>query len=206
MVSSKDPSPSKWSKHSLQWHPHGAALANAHSFVSWGGRQGVAPATALHIAGTWRGNPPLMMSLGWQRHCPRCPCHCHCNCLCRLHHHHHCCHHCRRRQPLLPLLPSAIAVTVVVSHRRHRLHLCRGPIILPTVQGYFWRARQGQMQYAWGGQTIKAGFPKWQGKDSPRHCLNAGMLVLMQDWAFLVCKCSVLGIRFFHGMSMELPS
>ena len=52
MVSSQDPSPLKWSKHSLQWHPHGAALDNAHSFVSRGGRQDVAPATALHIAGT----------------------------------------------------------------------------------------------------------------------------------------------------------
>ncbi len=37
MVSSQDPSPLKWSKHSLQWHPHGTALGNAHSFVSRGG-------------------------------------------------------------------------------------------------------------------------------------------------------------------------
>ncbi len=34
MESSQDPSPLKWSKHSLKWHPHGAALGNAHSFVS----------------------------------------------------------------------------------------------------------------------------------------------------------------------------
>jgi hypothetical protein len=50
MVSSQDPSPLKWSKHSLQWHPYGTVLGNAHSFVSGGGRQGIAPATALHIA------------------------------------------------------------------------------------------------------------------------------------------------------------
>ncbi len=49
MVSSQDSSPLKWSKHSLQWHPHGAALDNAHSFVSRGGRQGVAPASACTL-------------------------------------------------------------------------------------------------------------------------------------------------------------
>ncbi len=27
----------------------------------WGWRQGVAPATALHISGTWRGNPPFVI-------------------------------------------------------------------------------------------------------------------------------------------------
>jgi hypothetical protein len=52
MVSSQDPLTLKWSKHSLQWHPDGAALGNAHSFVPRGGRQGVAPATVLHIAST----------------------------------------------------------------------------------------------------------------------------------------------------------
>jgi hypothetical protein len=52
MVSSQDPSPLKWSKHSLQGHPDGAALGNAHSFVPRGERQGIAPATVLHIAGT----------------------------------------------------------------------------------------------------------------------------------------------------------
>ncbi len=82
---------------------------------------------------------------------------------------------------------------------------CCWPIILCTVQGYFWCTRQSQRRYMWGGQIIKAGFPKRQGKDSPHHRLNAGLLVLMQDWAFL-CRCSVLDIRFFHGMSMELPS
>jgi hypothetical protein len=48
--------------------------------------------------------------------------------------------------------------------------------------GIFGAPDKGQMQYVWGGQTIKAGFPKRQGKDSPRHCLDAGLLVLMQDW------------------------
>ncbi len=71
------------------------------------------------------------------------------------------------------------------------LPICRRLIILCTVQEYFWRARQGPMLYVWRGQTIKARFPKRQGKDSPRHCLNAGLLVLMQDWAFLH-RCSVL--------------
>ncbi len=57
--------PLKWSKHSLQWHPDGAAQDNAHFIVPRGGRQGVAPATVLHIAGTWRGNPPLCQLLWW---------------------------------------------------------------------------------------------------------------------------------------------
>ncbi len=69
--------------------------------------------------------------------------------------------------------------------------VCRRPIILRTVQGYFWHAQQGQMQYVWGGQAIEAGFPKRWGKDSPHHRLNAGLLVLMQYWAFLR-GCSVL--------------
>ncbi len=68
---------------------------------------------------------------------------------------------------------------------------CSTLIVLHTVQGYFWRTRQGQTWYVWGGQTIEAGFPKRQGKDSPRHCLNTGLRVLMQDWAFLR-RCSVL--------------
>jgi hypothetical protein len=85
------------------------------------------------------------------------------------------------------------------------LILCRRPIILHTVQGYFWHPRQGQTLYVWGGQTIEAGFPKRQGKDLPCHCLNAGLPALMQDWAFLR-RCSILDIRFFHGMFTELPS
>ncbi len=126
MVSSQDPPPLKWSKHSLQWHPHSAALGNAHSFVSRGGRQGVAAATALHIAGTWRGNPPLCQLLWQQPHCFHHRCHgrCHCSChlRCRCHHHCHC--HCRLRRPLpLPSL-SVIAVAVAIGHCRHRLH-CR---------------------------------------------------------------------------------
>ncbi len=40
---------------------------------------------------------------------------------------------------------------------------CCRPPILHTVQEYFWRAWQGQMQYVWGGQTIEAGFPKRRG-------------------------------------------
>ncbi len=82
---------------------------------------------------------------------------------------------------------------------------CRRLPILCTVQEYFWHAWQGQTQYVWGGQTIKARFPKRRGKDSPRHRLNAGLLVLMQDWAFLR-RGPVLDKRFFHGMSMEHPS
>ncbi len=69
--------------------------------------------------------------------------------------------------------------------------LCPRPIILHTVQEYFWCAWQGQMLYVWGGQTIQARFPKRQGKDSPSHCLSERLLVLMQDWAFL-CRWSVL--------------
>ncbi len=82
---------------------------------------------------------------------------------------------------------------------------CRRQTIIHTVQEYFWRTRQGRMGYVWGGQTIEAGFPKRQGKDSPCHCIDAGLLVQMQDWAFL-CKGSVLDIRFLHGVSMERPS
>jgi hypothetical protein len=99
-------------------------------------------------------------------------------------------------QPLNSLNPSHTSVCA---------SLCCRLIIIRTVEEYFWHTWQGQTRYVWGGQTIDAGFPKRQGKDSPRHRLNAGLLVLMQHWAFLR-RCSVLDIRFLHGMSMEPPS
>ncbi len=74
----------------------------------WGWRQGVAPATALHIAGTWRGNPPFVIVA--LTHCGRCHCDCrhHLRCRCRLR------RHCRCHFPLP--LPSAIAIAVAIDH------------------------------------------------------------------------------------------
>ncbi len=68
---------------------------------------------------------------------------------------------------------------------------CRKLIIPCTIQGHFWRAWQGQMQHMWGGQAIESGFPKRWGEDLPQYCLSAGLLVLMQDVAFLF-RCSIL--------------
>ncbi len=63
MVSCQGPSPLKGSKHSLQCHPHDAALVNELSLCPWGWRQGVAHPKALHIAATLRGNPSFMVAL-----------------------------------------------------------------------------------------------------------------------------------------------
>ncbi len=52
MVSYQEPSPLKGSIHSLQCHPHDAALVNELFLCQWGWRQGVAHPKALHIAAT----------------------------------------------------------------------------------------------------------------------------------------------------------
>jgi hypothetical protein len=52
MVSCQEPSSLKGGKHSLQCHPHDAALVNEFSLCSWGWRQSVAHPKALHIAAT----------------------------------------------------------------------------------------------------------------------------------------------------------
>jgi hypothetical protein len=92
---------------------------------------------------------------------------------------------------------------------------CRKPITPFTVQGYFWCAWQGQTLHVWRGQTTKSGFSKRQSEDSARHPLSAGLLVLIQDWAFLR-RCSVLDrlntsdslgfARLEREISMELPA
>ncbi len=124
MVSSQNPFPFNWNKHSLQWHPHGAALGNAHSFVSRGGGKALPlpqcctlPAheeATLHCVSYHDG------------HCchRRCRPHPHCDFRHRL----HCRRHCRYCRPLLLPLPSAITIAVAVSHHHHR---CRWPSQLP---------------------------------------------------------------------------
>jgi hypothetical protein len=63
MVSCQESSPLKGSKHSLQCHPHNAALVNDLFLCPWGWKQGVAHPKVLHIAATWRGNPSFMVAL-----------------------------------------------------------------------------------------------------------------------------------------------
>ncbi len=151
MVSCQEPSPLKGSKHSLQCHPHDAALVNALSFVSMEVEARCRPSkSAAHLCHMKR-----------QPFCNGCPCcgHCHCHCRrnLRCHCHSvaiaiavavavavtiaHCCCHChwplRLRSPstiaatISIASPSAIAVTfaLAVGHCR----LChRRPSQLPT--------------------------------------------------------------------------
>ncbi len=115
MVSCQEPSPLKGSKHSLQHHPHDAALVNAHSFVSKGVEAMCRPCYSAAHWGHTKRQPSLC-------HC--CPCHGrhHCNRRCHL-----CCprklrcNH-RRRHPLPSPSPSGIAIAVAVNHCR--CHLC----------------------------------------------------------------------------------
>jgi hypothetical protein len=116
MVSCQEPSPLKGSKHSLQRHPHDAALVNAHSFVSMGVEAMCHPCHSAAHCWHMKRQPSLC-------HCHPCRGHCHCDhccrcrcrlrlcCLCR----RHCCH-----QLLLPL-PSAIAIEIAVNHCRRLL-------------------------------------------------------------------------------------
>ena len=70
---------------------------------------------------------------------------------------------------------------------------CCRPIILHTVQEYFWRARQGQTQYVWWGQTVESGLRCWAQhlikvwggratKSSPHHCQDAGLHSYVGVW------------------------
>ncbi len=119
MVSCQEPPPLKGSKHSLQCHPHDAALVNAHSFVSMRAEARCCPCHSAAHCQHMKKQPSLC-------HC--CPCHdrCHCNCGHHLHLHCHCrlcqgrC--CRCRRPLLLPLPLAIAIAVTVNHCCR--HLC----------------------------------------------------------------------------------
>jgi hypothetical protein len=148
MVSCQEASPLKESKHSLQCHPHDAALVNAHSFVSMGVEARCCPChSAAHCQHMKR--QPLLI---------HCCCYCghfHCNCRHRLHHrcrqpyhcrchgcchclcHCHCCRHCCRPSPIA----VAAAVTVVVRHCCRGCHspsrppsplCCRQPLPLPS--------------------------------------------------------------------------
>jgi hypothetical protein len=138
MVSCQEPSPLKGRKHSLQCHPHDAALVNALSFVSMGVEARCRPchSTAHH------------------RHMKRQPCLCHHHprrgrCHCNRCRHLHCCfqlcHHRRCHCPL-PLL-CAIAVAVAVDYRRrhlccvavsHRRCHCRCPCCRPCRLHHCW--------------------------------------------------------------------
>jgi hypothetical protein len=119
MVSCQEPSTLKGSKHSLQCHPHGAALVNAHSFVSMGVEAMCHPCPSAARCRHMNRRPSL---------CHYYPCHgcCHCNhcchLCCRCHLNHHCHHpspvarcHRRCRWPLPLQLPSTIAAAVSVA-------------------------------------------------------------------------------------------
>jgi hypothetical protein len=156
MVSSQDPFPLKWSKHSLQWHPGGTLRWAMHTPLCPGGRGKVLPlphcsTLSAHEEATL---PCVSCHDG---HCRRPRCHSHCNCRCRLCRCCHCHHRCRQPSPLLLLLaiavaighhshchhcrccnhckcfwplplssPLAIAITVAVGHHHHH-HRCRQP-------------------------------------------------------------------------------
>jgi hypothetical protein len=114
MVSCQEPSPLKGSTHSLQCHPHDAALVNAHSFVSMGVEAMCCPCHSAALHRHMKRQPSL---------CNCCPCrgHCHCDCCRRLRCRCQFCCNCRRRCPLpLPLLP-AITIAVAIDHCCRRL-------------------------------------------------------------------------------------
>ncbi len=115
MVSCQEPSPLKESKHSLQCHPHDAALVNAHSFVSMGVEAMCCPCHSAAHCWHMKSQPSL-------HQCYLCCGHCHydrrCRFRCRCHLRRHCC----RRCPLPMPLPSAIAVAVTIDHCCR--HLC----------------------------------------------------------------------------------
>ncbi len=116
MVSCQELSYLKESKHSLQRHPHDAALVNAHSFVSMGVEARCRP---CHSAAHCR---PMKRQTSLRYCHPLCGC-CHCDCRrCRRRHCWlHCC--CRRRLP--SPLPSLFAIAVAVAIDHHRRCLCR---------------------------------------------------------------------------------
>jgi hypothetical protein len=111
MVSSQDPSPLKWSKHSLQWHPDGAALGNAHSFVPRGGGKALPLPQRCTFPSHEEATLPCVSCC--DGHCHRHCCHCRSYWDHRCHLHRHCdCHHC---QPLPSPSPLAIAVAITVT-------------------------------------------------------------------------------------------
>ncbi len=112
MVSCQEPSPLKGRKHSLQCHPHDAALVNALSFVSMGVEARCRPCNSTAHCQHMKRQPCL------HHHHPCCGCFhcnhcCHLQCRCRLHHHCHC--HCPLPSPL------AIAIAVAINPCRRRL-------------------------------------------------------------------------------------
>ncbi len=125
MVSCQEPSPLKGSKHSLQCHPHDAALVNAQSFVSMGVEARYCPCHSAAHCRHMKRQPSLCHCCTCRGH-HHCNHHCHLRCHCQLccHRHHRChCHcHCHCRQPLPLPSPSAIAILVAVAHCCR--HLC----------------------------------------------------------------------------------
>jgi hypothetical protein len=113
MVSCQEPPPLKGSKHSLQSHPHDAALVNAHSFVSMGVEARCCPCHSTAHCRHMKRHPSL---------CQCCPC-----CSCR-----HCdCHLCLRCRAVA----IAVAITIAIAHRHchHRRPLpSRSPSPIAT--------------------------------------------------------------------------
>ncbi len=109
MVRFQDPSPLKWSKHSLQWHPDGSALGNA----GGGGNASPLPQRCTLLAHKEATLPCVSCCDGYRlRH----RCCSHSNHRCCL----HCCPHCHRCWPSPLLSPSSIPVAVTIGH-----HHCR---------------------------------------------------------------------------------
>ncbi len=121
----------KGSKHSLQCHPHDAALVNAHSFVSMGLEAVCCPCHSAAHCRLMKSQPSLChcRPCRGRRHCD---CHCCCHCHCWLCYNPNCC------CPLLLPLPLAFAVAVAVNYCRRRLchvavghHRCHCPHCRP---------------------------------------------------------------------------
>jgi hypothetical protein len=121
MVSCQEPSPLKGSKHSLQRHPHDAALVNAHSFVSMGVEARCCPCHSTAHCWHMKRRPALCHC------CPHCG-RCHCNPRCCLR--HCCCLHCRPLPlPLPSPLPSLMPIAIAICHC---CHSCCCPLLPPS--------------------------------------------------------------------------
>jgi hypothetical protein len=108
MVSSQDPPPLKWSKHSLQWHSDGAALGNVHSFVPRGGRQVLSLPQRCTLPAQEEATYPYVSCCDSHRYL---------------------CHVVAIAIAIAATVSVAIAIAIIVGHRRCP---CRWPLLLPS--------------------------------------------------------------------------
>ncbi len=138
MVSCQEPSPLKGRKHSLQHHPHDAALVSKHSFLSMGVEARCCPCHSAKHCQHMQRQPSLHHCC---HHSGRCHCNCHCRlgCRCRIRHGLRCPRRCCRPLPLWSPIAAAIsvalssAITVAVVLAVGHCHFCHHrPLQLPS--------------------------------------------------------------------------